>query len=120
MKIQENHSAWGSIESLVNTYKIMDVEGNIVPDIEAQTAVKRALTARVEFFHNNKLLKTNPFDEKGVLVDRQYFRNDFTEEGYELCRQKVPAWLKSKASSKLPPDMKILEKGLADIRGEKK
>ena len=120
MKVQENHSVWGSIESLVDAYKTMDVDGNIVPDIEAQGAVKRALTARVEFFHNNKLLKINPFDEKGVLVDRQYFRNDFTEEGYELCRQKVPAWLKSKASSKLPPDMKILERGLADIRGEKK
>ena len=45
MKVQENHSVWGHIESLVDAYKTMDVDGNIVPDVEAQAAVKRALTA---------------------------------------------------------------------------
>lgn len=116
--MQENHSVWDSIESLVDAYKTMDGEGNIVPDVESQIVVRRALVARVEFFYNNKLLTINPFDDKGVLVDRPYSRYDFTDEGYELCRQKVPAWLKSKASSKLPPDMKVLEKGLAEIRGD--
>lgn len=45
MKVLDNHSVWGSIESLVDAFKTMDVGGNIVPDVEAQAAVKRALTA---------------------------------------------------------------------------
>ena len=114
--MNHNHSVWGTVESIVAAYKIMDENGNIVPDVESQIIVKRMLTALIRFFADNELLKVKPFDADGKLIDRQYFRSEFTDEGIALIKRKESAWLDSKASKKNPPDMKILEKALAEIR----
>ncbi|NML31951.1 hypothetical protein [Paraburkholderia antibiotica] len=97
----------------------MDASGNIVPDLESQSVVRRMLISRAKFFSDNGLLTVDAFDKSGKLIDRQYFKNDFTEEGLALCRRKVPAWMSSKGSKKDPPDMKLLEKALAEIRAGK-
>ena len=114
--MNHNYSVWGTVESIVAAYKIMDGNGNIVPDVESQVIVRRMLTALIRFFADNELLKVKPFDADGKLIDRQYFRSEFTDEGIALIKRKESAWLDSKASKKNPPDMKILEKALAEIR----
>ena len=114
--MNHNYSVWGTVESIVAAYKIMDENGNIVPDVESQVIVRRMLTALIRFFADNELLKVKPFDADGKLIDRQYFRSEFSDEGIALIKRKESAWLDSKASKKNPPDMKILEKALAEIR----
>ena len=114
--MNHNYSVWGTVESIVAAYKIMDENGNIVPDVESQVIVRRMLTALIRFFADNELLKVKPFDADGKLIDLQYFRSEFTDEGIALIKRKESAWLDSKASKKNPPDMKILEKALAEIR----
>ena len=114
--MNHNYSVWGTVESIVAAYKIMDENGNIVPDVESQVIVRRMLTALIRFFADNELLKVKPFDADGKLIDRQYFRSEFVDEGIALIKRKESAWLDSKASKKNPPDMKILEKALAEIR----
>ncbi|MBM1186902.1 hypothetical protein [Pseudomonas lundensis] len=68
------------------------------------------------FFFDNGLHTVTAFDNDGNLIDRHYYRNDFTVEGIELLKHKEAAWLRSKAAKKIPPDMKILEKELIKIR----
>ena len=114
--MNHNYSVWGTVESIVAAYKIMDENGNIVPDLESQVIVRRMLTALRRFFFDNGLLTVTAFDNDGNLIDRHYYRNDFTDEGIELLKHKESAWLKSKAAKKIPPDMKILEKELIKIR----
>jgi hypothetical protein len=111
--MSDNYSVWPKVESFVAAYKVMDENGNIVPDLESQVIVRRKQIALRKFFSNNALLTVDGFDKSGELIDRQYYKNDFTEEGLELCRRKVPAWMNSKGSKKDPPDMKLLEKALA-------
>lgn len=114
--MNHNYSVWGTVESIVAAYKIMDENGNIVPDLESQVIMRRMLTALRRFFFDNGLLTVTAFDNDGNLIDRHYYRNDFTDEGIELLKHKEAAWLKSKAAKKIPPDMKILEKELIKIR----
>jgi hypothetical protein len=97
----------------------MDESGNIAPDLESQVIVRRRQIALRRFFSDHGLLTVKAFDDEGNLIDRQYRRNDFTDDGFELCRRKVPAWMNSKGSKKDPPDMKMLEKALAEIRAGK-
>ncbi|WP_409281839.1 hypothetical protein [Pseudomonas defluvii] len=77
------------------------------------------LVARIKFFKENGLLNVDIFDECGSFVDRCYYRNDFTWEGEALRKKKLGAWMNSKASKKIPPDMRILEAALAEIRAAK-
>ena len=114
--MNHNYSVWGTVESIVAAYKIMDENGNIVPDLESQVIVRRMLTALRRFFFDNGLLTVTAFDNDGNLIDRHYYRNDFTVEGIELLKHKEAAWLRSKAAKKIPPDMKILEKELIKLR----
>ncbi|WP_175816199.1 hypothetical protein [Burkholderia diffusa] len=117
--MSDNYFVWGTVAEFIASYKMMDTDGNIVPDVESQEIVKRTLTALRKFYADNGLLKVTAFDSKGELIDREYYANDFTDEGAELRKRKVPAWLKSKASKSDPPDMKLLEKALAEIRAGK-
>ena len=48
--MNHNYSVWGTVESIVAAYKIMDENGNIAPDIESQVIVRRMLTALRRFF----------------------------------------------------------------------
>ena len=111
-----DYLVWGTVDTMVSAYKMIDEKGDIVPDVESQVIVRRMLTALIKFFADNELLKVKPFDADGKLIDRQYFRSEFTDEGIALIKRKESVWLDSKASNKNPPDMKILEKALAEIR----
>ncbi|MCC4109111.1 hypothetical protein, partial [Serratia ureilytica] len=104
---------------LVKRDQVMDENGNFVPYIEGQERSRRRWTALRRFFSDNGLLTVDVFDAEGELIDREYRKDDFTVEGLELLRRKEAAWLKSKASEKDPPDMKLLEKALAEIRAGK-
>ena len=66
--MNHNYSVWGTVESIVAAYKIMDENGNIVPDVESQVIVRRMLTALIRFFADNELLKVKPFDADGKLM----------------------------------------------------
>lgn len=117
--MSDNHLVWSTIESLVAAYKLMDEYGNLVPDLDSQTIARRRQIALRKYFDENGLLTVKAFDGKGGVIDRQYRKNDFTNEGFELCKRKVPEWLKSKTSAKDPPDTRLLEKALAEVRADK-
>nr|WP_319527519.1 hypothetical protein [Pseudomonas laurentiana] len=113
--MDENYLVWGEVETLVSAYKLVGGAGSISNDFESQEVVRRMLKALIKYFSDNNLL----VEVGQACVGRAYYRNDFTEEGIELLRRKEAAWLKSKASKKNPPDMRILEKALAEIRAAK-
>lgn len=117
--MNHNYSVWGTVESIASAYKVMDESGEIVPDIESQDIIRNMLIALRKFFSDNGLLMTSAFDDNGNLIDRHYYKNDFTEEGITLIKRKESAWMKSKAAKKTPPDMSMLEKELTKIRIEK-
>lgn len=117
--MSDNYFFWGRVADFVERYKKMDENGNIFPDTEIQEVVRRKLTALRRFLADNGLLTVEVFDKQGNLIDREYRFNDFTEEGILLLKRKEGAWLNSKGSDKDPPDMKILEKALAEIRAGK-
>ncbi|EHD1638546.1 hypothetical protein JR666_001654 [Salmonella enterica] len=117
--MSDNYFVWGRVADFADRYKKMDENGNITPDTESQEIVRRALIALRRFFADNGLLTVEAFDKQGNLIDREYRFNDFTEEGTVLRKRKEGAWLNSKGSNKNPPDMKILEKALAEIRAGK-
>lgn len=117
MTIKNNFAVWGAVSELASAYKKMNSENELVDDIESQELVRKAIAAKYDFFYRNGLLLVNPFSEEGELIDRVYRRKDFSDEGFELCRKKVPAWMRSKASKKNPPDISALEKALKDMRG---
>ena len=117
--MSDNYFVWSTVAEFIQSYKVMDADGNIVPDVKSQEIVRRSLIALRRFYADNGLLKVDAFDSEGKLIDREYRANDFTDEGTELRKRKVPAWLKSKASKSDPPDMKLLEKALTEIRAGK-
>ncbi|WP_409279592.1 hypothetical protein [Pseudomonas defluvii] len=117
--MEKNYLVWGTVEALLSAYKVLSENGDIVPDNVAQEISRRRQVALRKFFHDNNLLGIKAFDDQGFLIDRCYYRNDFTVEGEELRKRKVDSWIKSKASSKNPPNMSILEKALAEIRAGK-
>ncbi|MEN5239583.1 hypothetical protein ABE459_19035 [Pseudomonas sp. TWI923] len=96
----KNHVVWSAPGELVSAYKLLNENGDLVPDLESQAVVKRAQVAKYDFFFRKGLLLANPFDQDGELIERDYRVNDFSELGYELCRKKIPAWLKGKGSKK--------------------
>ncbi|MEK7893133.1 hypothetical protein AAB992_39235 [Burkholderia contaminans] len=117
--MSENYLVWGRVAEFAGRYSKMDENGDIVPDPETQGMVRRKLTALRRFFADNGLLTVEAFDDQGTLIDQECRKNDFTDEGIELLRRKEGAWLNSKGSRKDPPDMKLLEKALAEIRAGK-
>ncbi|MGT2473872.1 hypothetical protein [Paraburkholderia terrae] len=117
--MSDNYFVWGPVVEFIKSYKMMDEKGDIVPDIESQEIVRRSLIALRRFYADNGLLTVKAFDDEGCLIDREYRLQDFTEDGTELRKRKVPAWMNSKGSKKDPPDMKLLEKALVEIRAGK-
>ncbi|WP_409270003.1 hypothetical protein [Pseudomonas sp. KCJK9044] len=111
----KNHVVWSAPGKLISAYKLLDENGDLVADLESQVIIKRAEVAKYDFFFRKGLLLVNPFDQDGELIERDYRVSDFSETGYELCRKKVPAWLKGKGSKKNPPDVSLLERALVEI-----
>jgi len=118
--MEKNYLVWSDINSVVSRYQMDDQDGQSIPDVEKQIIARRTLTALRMFFYKNKLLNNDRQDSNGELLGRSYYRNNFTEDGMELLKRKVSSWLDSKGAQKNPPDMKVLEKALSDIRSNKK
>nr|WP_319527523.1 hypothetical protein [Pseudomonas laurentiana] len=116
--MSKNYFVWGAIASCIENDEVLNEVGEFVVYSEGVERRRRRLIALRKFYSDNDLLRVRAFDDSGV-IDREYYFNDFTEEGVELLRRKESAWLKSKGSSKNPPDMSILEKALAEIRAAK-
>ena len=91
-----------------------------IPDWKV--SVDRKFQALFVFYEKNGLLTCRVTDDDGRVVKRVIMNSELTPEGNLLCsgsRSAVGRWLDSKGSQKDPPDMKILEKALAEIRGSK-
>ncbi len=120
LDMSDNYFVWSTVESTVSRYMVMDDAGNSSPDPLLRPIVERKLIALRKFYFENGLLTVKAFDDDGNHIDREYYKNDITDEGLELIRNKrVGSWLNSKASQKDPPDMKLLEKALTELRAGK-
>ncbi|MBC3270220.1 hypothetical protein HU765_09805 [Pseudomonas sp. SWRI81] len=118
--MDKNFLVWSDIDSVVARYQMIDKNDQNIPDIEKQIIARRTLTALRTFFYENELLSNFEKDANGKLIDRNYYRDDFTKDGMELLKRKVSSWLDSKGAQKNPPDMTILEKTLSKIRSNNK
>lgn len=125
----DSHNPWvwrntvaRELEFMTNVF-VRDADGNCVPDPkipERQEERRRCLIASIRFYSDNGLLTVAAFDEKGELIDREYRRNDFTEEGWALvCRKDRIDYYPKRGANKGQPDMNLLEKELAKIRAGK-
>ena len=102
---------------MTSRLKTMDKNGNIEPDLERQEIAKRKFIALVRFFLENELLTVKNVTHDADIINFEFKKNDFTNDGLQLVRAKESSWLNSKASGKIPPNTKILSKALAEIRG---
>lgn len=108
----KDYSVW-DIDELVAAYAN-------VPDL-AET-VRTGMEALFKFMETQGLLTCRVTDEQGQVVKRQIMASQITEEGNRLSsgpKNPVHRWLGSKGGQKNPPDLKMLEKALAEIRAGK-
>ncbi|MEN8642419.1 hypothetical protein [Pseudomonas sichuanensis] len=86
---------------------------------EWEISVNRKLEGLFMFLEVKGLLKCRVSDGRGVIVKRAIRLSELTDEGKGMaCGPKNPIhrWLASKGSLKNPPDMKMLEKALSEVR----
>jgi hypothetical protein len=101
---------------------VWDIDGILeayknYPDwVEQVTAKFEALFL---FFEQDGLLTCRVSDDQGHVVKRFIMDSEIVEKGQLMCcgsGNPIDRWLASKGSCKNPPDMKILEKALMEIR----
>ena len=110
--MERDYKLW-DIDSMTETYRN-------IPDW--YVSIRRAYEALFVFYEKNGLLTCRVTDGDGRVVKRAIMNSELTPEGDRLCsgpRNAVDRWFDSKGSQKDPPNMKILEKALAEIRGSK-
>jgi hypothetical protein len=108
----QDYELW-NIEEVLKAY---------VNDPDMAKNVKIKMENLFLFLEKNSLLKCRIRDESGLVVKRLIMRSELTDEGGLLSigqKNAVHRWLGSKSSQKSPPDMKLLEKALAEIRRSK-
>ena len=108
--MSQDYELW-NIEELLKAYVN-------VPDMAESVKIK--MENLFLFLEKNSLLTCRVSDESGRVVKRSIMSNELTDEGAQLSigpKNAVHRWLGSKSSQKNPPDMKLLEKALAEIRG---
>lgn len=106
-------------------YTVWDIDGVLeayreTPDWKVNVEV--GYKSLFLFMERNGLLNCKVSDGRGGVFKRSIKASEITEEGRLLTRgpkNAVGKWMRSKGGQKNPPDMKILEKALADIRAEK-
>ena len=109
--MQEDYEVW-NIEEMLKAYAD-------IPDMA--DGVKMTMDSLFLFLENNSLLTCPVSDGNGRIIKTAIWSNELTEEGNRLSdgpKNAVHRWLGSKGSQKIPPDMMILEKALAEIRSE--
>jgi hypothetical protein len=105
----KDYSVW-NIDELALAY-------TNVPDL-ADT-VRAAMEALFKFMETEGLLTCRVTNEQGQVVKRQIMASQITDEGNRLSsgpKNPVHRWLGSKGAQKNPPDIRMLEKALAEIR----
>lgn len=115
----KNPLVWGTAQSQMEAYCLFSEDGALVPDELSREVVLRQSIASKRFFHMNDLFVNPPLDDDGEVRDVEFRLEDFTEDGIELIRTAFDKWINSKGARKEPPDMRILERALATIRGRR-
>ena len=111
---------WSTVESEAQRYQTFNEKNELIPDLASQKIVIRLLTALRFFFQEEGLLTKKIFDKKNNLIDTELRMSDFTQEGIELIKSKVPSWEASKSARKNPPDVTALNQQLKVIRSRSK
>ncbi|AGQ33540.1 Uncharacterised protein [Serratia liquefaciens] len=110
---------------MLDDYKMWDIDqllGSYINAPDMAASVRQKMESLFLFLERNSLLKCKVSDGSGNIARRSLMRSELTEEGTKLAsgpKNPVHRWLGSKASQKNPPDMKLLEKALAEIRAGK-
>ncbi|NML34353.1 hypothetical protein [Paraburkholderia antibiotica] len=110
---------------MLDDYKMWDIDqllGSYINAPDMAASVRQKMESLFLFLERNSLLKCKVSDGSGNIARRSLMRSELTEEGTKLAsgpKNLVHRWLGSKASQKNPPDMKLLEKALAEIRAGK-
>lgn len=110
--MENDYNVW-NIDELLRSY----VE---VPDMAV--SVQRTMEQLFLFLERNTLLTCVISDGHGQVTKRFIKKSELTAEGLRLAsgpKNPIHRWLGSKGSQKNPPDMKLLEKALAEIRAGK-
>ena len=110
---------------MYSDYTVWDIDGVLeayreVP--EWRESVEIGYKSLFLFMERNGLVNCKVSNELGEVVKRSIKASEITEEGRLLTRgpkNPVGKWMRSKGGQKNPPDMKILEKALAEIRASK-
>lgn len=82
--MHRNHLVWAEIESITARYQMTDSDGKTTPDTEKQIIARRSLLALRNFFLKNNLLANKKINTRDKNIERNFYFNDFTEEGIEL------------------------------------
>ncbi|MFJ4145900.1 hypothetical protein [Pseudomonas sp. NPDC089734] len=107
--MSKDYAVW-DIDQILDAY---------VDEPEFRNNVEVGLTCLFVFLEKNDLLVCRVTNSGGELVKRVIMDSEITEEGKLLThgrKNPVQRWLGSKAGQKNPPDMKMLEKALAEVR----
>ena len=105
----EDFVMW-DIDSLLESY-------SEIPEWKA--SLEEGLEELFRFLERNGLLLCKVTDGNGAVLKREIKYSELTDEGRAIaCGPKnlVHRWLVSKGVQKTPPDLKILEKALVEIR----
>ncbi|CAG2159122.1 hypothetical protein [Cupriavidus numazuensis] len=89
-----------------------------VPDMAI--SVQAAMEHLFLFLEKSALLTCTISDGHGVVTKSSILKSELTDEGRLLAsgpKNPVDRWLGSKGPQKSPPDMRMLEKALTEIRG---
>lgn len=108
--MQINDYTMWSIDDMLSYY-------SSYPDL--MKSVNTSYEALFLFFERNGLLTCQVSNFQGKVVKRFIKASEITETGLLLAKgsnSAVDRWLKSKGSSKTPPDMRILEKELNKVK----
>ena len=108
-----------------NNYPMWDID-ELIKSYVNYPDVAQGVNTTIEnlfvFMEAKGLLACRVTNEHGKVVKRKIMYNEITEEGIQLSsgpKNPVHRWLGSKAAQKNPPDMKMLEKALTEIRNGK-
>lgn len=107
--MKKNYPMW-DIDELMKSYVNY-------PDV-AQS-VNITMENLFTFMEAKGLLTCRITNEHGKVVKRKIMLDEITKEGLQLSsgpKNPVHRWLGSKGAQKNPPDMKMLEKALTEIR----
>ncbi|QQZ35755.1 hypothetical protein [Pseudomonas sp. SK2] len=107
--MSENFVMW-DVDGILESYKD-------IPEWEA--SVNNTLEELFRFLEMNGLLCCRVTNERGQIIKRKVKFSELTDEGRSIAfgpKNPVHRWLASKGAQKTPPDMKMLERALLEIR----